>query len=109
MSTEFPGQFSPIPGSFQELALSNSVAVALTLPTAPKSQFSGGGVPKYALVQVNGPNVNWRDDGVPTAGVGGGMVLLGGANPVGFAGNLATAQFISTSGTGSTLLVSYYY
>ncbi len=109
MSSLFPGQFAPIPNSFQAISLTNSVAVALTLPTAPASQWSGGGVPKYALIQVVGANVNWRDDGTPTASVGGGMVVLGGADADGFAGDLVNAKFISTSGSGSTLLVSYYY
>ena len=104
MTSAFPGQFAPVPSSFQSLAITNAAVTSLTLPTGV------GGVPKYALFQVIGPNVNWRDDGVnPTNAVGGGMQLQGGAAPLGFLGNLATAKFISTQAAGSTLLVAYYY
>lgn len=99
----FPGQFSPVPGGFQDLAV-GATAAPLTLPTGPK------GVPKYALMQVLGSNINWRDDGVaPVAGDGGGMFLAATAEPIGFSGNLSTAEFISSNSGGSTLLVSYYY
>lgn len=100
----FPGQFSPMVGSFQSIALTNTAAVKLTLPTGTN------GFPKYALVQALTNAVNWRDDGTaPTASVGGGMVLPISEDPSGFAGDLSAIQFISTSASGSTLLVSYYY
>jgi hypothetical protein len=103
MSNAFPGQWSPIAGSFQAIALTNSAPVLLAPPSGTN------GKAKYALIQVIGANVNWRDDDVaPTSGATGGMTLVGGANPVGFVGNLAAAQFISTSPSGSTLLVAWY-
>ena len=103
MSILLPGQFSPMPGSFRALTLTNSAAQALTLTAG------ANGLPKAALVQAVGQSVNWRDDGVaPTADVGGGMVLTAGADPSAFVGNLSTAKFISTSVSNSTLLVSYY-
>jgi hypothetical protein len=101
--SNFPGQFFPVPNSFQAIAVTNSAPVTLTLTQA------SDGYPKYALIQVIGANVNWRDDGVaPTAAVGGGMGLPASSSPEGFIGNLATAQFISIASGGSTLLVSYY-
>ncbi len=103
-TTLFPGQFQPYPSSFQSIALTNSAAVSLTLPTGVN------GTPKYALVQAVTNSVNWRDDGVaPTASVGGGMVLGTSLEPEGFNGNLSAIKFISTNAGGSTLLVSYYY
>lgn len=105
MSSMFPGQFKPVPSSFQSLALDNVTPQGLApLPTGPN------GYPKYALVQALGANVNWRDDGVaPTAADGGGMFVNSSDAPQGFAGNLFGAEFISTSASGSTLLISYYY
>jgi hypothetical protein len=104
MTTAFPGQLSPIPTSFQAIALTSSAAQGLTLV-----KNAGGVYPRYALLQVMGVNVNWRDDGVaPTNTIGGGMVLLAGGPPIGFLGNLSTAMFISVAAGGSTLLVSYY-
>jgi|SRR5580658_537509 hypothetical protein len=101
--SNFPGQFFPVPNSFQAIAVTNGAAVSLTLTKATD------GMPKYALIQVLGANVNWRDDGVaPTAALGGGMGLPASSSPEGFAGNLSTAQFISTSASGSTLMISYY-
>ena len=104
MSTSlFPGQFQPIPSSFQSIAVTNSATVSLTLPT-------GYGVPKYVLIQALTNSINWRDDGgAPTAASGGGMVLISGAAPVGYVGDLANLKFISTAAGGSTLLASYYY
>lgn len=103
-ASTFPGQFSPIPNSFQAIALTNAAAVGLTLPTG------SNGVPKYALIQVLTNSVNWRDDGVlPTAATTGGMVVPAAQTPEGFIGNISTAKFISTNAGGSTLLVSYYY
>lgn len=105
MFNVFPGQYSPVPSSFQAIAVANgSASPVLTLPTGPN------GVPKYALIQVKGADVNWRDDGVaPTAALGGGMVLAAEQNAIGFNGNLKTVQFISTTAAGSTVLISYYY
>lgn len=101
MSNLFAGQFSPITGSFQTLTLTNSAAQSLTLTSGTN------GVPKYALIQAEGADVRWRDDGTaPTSSSG--MLILANAGPVGFVGNLATAQFISTLGSGSTLDVSLY-
>jgi len=100
----FPGNFSPIPGSFQAITVNNTVPQALTVGAGV------GGNAKYAIMQVLGANVNWRDDGTdPTAAVGGGMFVNAGDDPVGFAGNLFTSLFISTAPGGSTILVSYYY
>lgn len=100
----FSGQFSPMVGSFQSITLTNTSAVKLTLPTGTN------GLPKYALIQAVTNAVNWRDDGVaPTATLGSGMILPVSEDPLGFAGDLATLQFISSSASGSTLLVSYYY
>lgn len=99
----FPGQFSPIPGSFEALPVGHSAAVGLTVPAGAKA----------AIVQVTTADVNWRDDGVdPTADANGGMVLhiegvTNGVITV-FTGNLHTIKFISTKTGGSTLLVSYY-
>lgn len=102
----FAGQFSPIPASFQSIAVTNGAAVGfnMPIPSGPK------GYPKYVLVQVLGANVNWRDDGtVPANNAGGGMFINAGDDPVGFAGNIFTAQFISISGNGSIIMASFYY
>jgi hypothetical protein len=75
----------------------------------PLTTASGLTVPAtatFAIISVEGSNVRWRDDGTaPTATVG--MPMYAGSAPQVFSGNLATAQFISTS-TPSTLDIAYY-
>ena len=100
----FPGQFSPVPSSFQSISVTNSATSSLTVPTGPN------GVAKYALIQAVGNTVNWRDDGgAPTASAGGGVAMTALAVPQGFNGDLSALKFISTAAGGSTLVVSYYY
>jgi len=97
MSNLFPGQYSPL--GFEKLTLTNSAAQNLTVPA----------MSKFALIQAATQAVNWRDDGVaPTAAVGGGMIMPVSLEPMGFAGDLSSLQFISTNAGGSTLLVSFY-
>lgn len=59
----------------------------------------------FALVEAEGIDCRWRDDGVaPTGTVG--MPLYAGPSQV-FSGELATLQFIQTA-AGAVLNVSYY-
>lgn len=99
----FPGVYSPAPNSFQELAVTSSVPVSLTVPNSPTL-----GKAKYVLLQAVTADINWRDDAAPTTGAGGGIVLISGNSPVGYNGNLANLKFIAASGD-ATLLASYYY
>ena len=104
MYSAFPGQFSPIPGSFQVISLDNSEATSLAVPSG-----EGVGLAKYALIQALTADVAWRDDGIdPTPDAEGGMSLLKDQPPIGFLGNLNTIKFISKDSGGSKLLVSYY-
>lgn len=101
----FSGVYAPVPNSFQEIAVTNAAVVTLTVPSSATL-----GKAKYVLLQAVTANINWRDDTVdPASTVGGGMVLISGDSPVGYAGNLANLRFISTASGGSTLLASFYY
>jgi len=68
-----------------------------------------GGIPvgaAYAMVQSEGANVRWRDDGTaPTALLG--MPIYAGASPLVFSNNLAAIKFIQVAPT-ATLDVSFY-
>lgn len=87
-------QSTPVAGA--QMGLSVSGLTSLTVP----------GTATTALIQIEGPNVRWRDDGPsPTTTVG--FLLYGGGAPQVFAGNLAAASFIGVSGS-PTMNVLYY-
>ena len=97
MSVLFNGQFTPL--GFEAVTLASGSVESLVVPSRAK----------MALIQAVGKAVQWRDDGeAPTAAVGGGMYMPINAEPVGFIGNINTAEFVTTDPAGSTLLVSYY-
>lgn len=97
----FQGQFSPMAGTKQALSVTNSAVVTLAVPK------NANGYAKMALIQAVDENVTWWDDGsAPTSSEG--MVLVAGAAPEPFIGNLFTVQFIGASDTNSTLNVTYY-
>ena len=78
-----------------------TVAVKLTIPTVQVPSNPGGYAqqvsPGFAIIQCNGGNVRWRDDGVaPTASVG--MTLAAGAE-LDYTGDINNIQFILSSGT----------
>lgn len=73
-----------------------STAVGLTVPRGAK----------FALIQAEGANVRWRDDGTaPTATVG--MLLSTTSDGLWFTGDLRAVRFIQTT-AGAKLNVSYY-
>lgn len=60
----------------------------------------------YALMQAEGANIRWRDDGVPTAAFG--MRLISGNDPLGFTGpEFSFLQFIQEAATAK-LNVAFY-
>lgn len=72
-----------------------TTATALTIPTGAQ----------FAIVQAEGQDVRWRDDGVdPTATVG--MILAAG-DSMQFLGDLDLVRFIEAT-AGATLNVSFY-
>src|ERR1700730_5958650 len=86
--------YIPVAGSQQITGMTTSTA--LTVPATATA----------ALIQCEGNNVRYWDDGtVPTATVG--MLLAVGGNPLLYAGNLATIRFIQVA-TGAILNVAYY-
>lgn len=61
---------------------------------------------KVALIQCEGQDVRWRDDGTsPTAAIG--MRLYAGAAPFLYTGNLDTIEFIQVGAT-ATMNINYY-
>lgn len=86
--------FGSAPKGFEQLA-DLSAAAALTPPDGAA----------FALLNAEGENVRWRDDGEdPTATVG--MLIVAGVD-VTYQGNLANIRFIEVT-AGATLNVSYY-
>lgn len=85
-----------IPKGFQQLT-DITAAAGLTVP-------SGATV---ALLQAEGDNVRWRDDGInPTTSVG--ILLIADVNqPYMYQGDLSALKFIET-GTDAVLNVVYY-
>lgn len=60
---------------------------------------------RAAIIQAEGDNIRWRDDGIdPTSSVG--MLLPDGAD-IFYTGNLYAIKFIETTGSG-VLNISYY-
>jgi hypothetical protein len=86
------------PLGYQQISAATlAAAQSLTLPVGATS----------AVVQAEGGDVRWRDDGVsPTNSIG--MILYQGMLPI-VVGDPAAIMFIrSTNQTGATLNVSYY-
>jgi hypothetical protein len=96
MSILWQGQFGTPLGYQQYTTLSSAIG----LTSIPKGAT-------YALIQVEGENVRWRDDGTaPTASLG--MILIAGNEPDAFIGSVfKAAKFIQVS-SSATLNVSYY-
>ena len=87
-------QSSPVAGA--QMGLSVATLATLTVPSGATT----------ALIQVEGANVRWRDDGTsPTASVG--FLMYAGGAPQVFAGNLSAVSFIATTGS-PTINVLYY-
>lgn len=60
----------------------------------------------YVLLQAEGQNIRYRDDGIaPSAGIG--LILYAGAAPTKFAGAVELLKFIEVAG-GAKLNVRYY-
>jgi hypothetical protein len=98
-----PGQYKPVPGSFESIPVTDSAVVSLNPPA----------LAKVVLIQVLNDDVNWRDDGTdPTNAPGGGMILHVEGTTNGFltsfTGDLKQLRFISTVDTGSVILATYY-
>lgn len=91
------GSSPPYPATplgYQQIT-SLAAAAPLTIP----------GTATFALVQVEGADVRWRDDGTaPTSAIG---MLLTSSVPVVFSGDLSVLQFIQAQAS-SKLNVSYY-
>jgi hypothetical protein len=89
------------PMGYQQISnASLQASIGLTLPAN-----ANGWAPGYVVIQVQGGNVRWRDDGVaPTAAVG--MTLPSGAE-LDYSGDLSMLRFISSS-LVPILDVSYY-
>lgn len=85
----------------------------LTVLTAAKLLSAiGGGIPTgacYALIDVEGANVRWTDDGttVPTAAIG--NRLLKDAGPFLYDGDLALLKFIEESATAKVNVAFYAF
>lgn len=90
---------------FQQItALTGSTA--LTVPTTMVSDASTNYRPVLALLQAETQNVRWRDDGTaPTAAIG--MILIAGADPYPYDGDLTKIRFIEVAATAK-LNVSFY-
>lgn len=79
-----------------QMGLAITTATALTVPATAT----------FALIQVEGTNVRWRDDGTnPTASVG--FLMYAGSTPQIFSGDLAAVKFIQTAAT-ATINALYY-
>ncbi len=79
-------------------AQDTTISAASALPTVPAATT-------VALIQAEGANIRWRDDGVdPTASVG---MLLGAGTAFWYRGTFAAFKVIQVSG-GGILNVSYY-
>lgn len=87
--------FKQSAGAYQQLAAFNGAAVGLTVPSGAT----------YAVMQAEGGDVRWRDDGTsPTGTVG--MLIASGSTLV-YDGKLAGIKVIGAA-AGSKLNVSYY-
>ncbi|PZQ63365.1 MAG: hypothetical protein DI570_09235 [Phenylobacterium zucineum] len=77
--------------------------------SSKKGLVDGGAIPsatQFALLQAEGADVRWRDDGPdPTATVG--MVLKAGDPPFVYDGDMTALEFIET-GASAKLNVAYY-
>ena len=89
----------------------NTTTPAFSLTTVPTT---GNALPTgtqqagaaLALLQAEGANIRWRDDGtVPTATIG--TILYVGADPYPYSGDLNRIQFIQVA-AGAILNVTYY-
>ena len=87
-----PGQISPL--GYQQIT-TLSAATSLTVPKGAT----------YAVIQAEGADIRWRDDGTdPTASVG--MVIASG-DTLPFAARLGAVRFIQET-AGGVLNISYY-
>lgn len=91
-------QFNPFgstPKGFQAIT-DLSAAVGLTVPAGAS----------FAIFNVTGQNVRWRDDGTnPSATVG--MLIAAGGQDYEYQGNLSAIKFIEVT-SGAKLNISYY-
>ena len=82
-----------------------AASTALAVPTVTVENVASFR-PQLALLQAEGQNVRWRDDGIaPTATVG--MLLIAGSDPYPYDGVLTNIRFIQAAG-GAILNVSFY-
>lgn len=88
-----------------EQMTSLAAAVNLTTPRGPLATDTSKSVARIAIIQAEGANVRWRDDGTnPTASVG--MRLMADRDML-YQGDLSAIKFIQEAG-GAKLNVSYY-
>lgn len=101
----------PVTGSFSAAATAPYQATAVAssqmgLEVVTATSLTVPATATFALINVEGTNVRWRDDGTaPTASVG--FVMYAGAIPQMFSGDLAAVKFIQTAAT-ATINVAYY-
>jgi hypothetical protein len=90
---------------YQQIAAATLAAsTALTIPTVPGN---GALSARYAVIQCEGGEVRWRDDGTaPTSTVG--FLLAQYPDQLVYDGDLTALRFIRTSAS-SILNVSYYF
>lgn len=96
-------------GQYVGLAASTALTTAPTTGTALGGAGQASGqlqAPGLVLLQAEGQNIRWTDDGtVPTATLG--TILYVGADPFPYSGDLSRLKFIQVAAT-ATLNVSYY-
>jgi hypothetical protein len=84
------------PLGYQHVAVSTVSASGLTPPAGVR----------FALIQADGANIRWRDDGVaPTAAIGNRLLNAGTAQE--YSGALSAVQLIA-EGAGAFLNIAYY-
>lgn len=100
---EFQPYLSPavpsvdVTGAFEQLS-SLSVARSLNVPSGRRVN--------YCMVQADGQNVRYRDDGTdPTASIG--MILIAGDPPTKFTHAFSLLRFVEAA-SGAKLNVRYY-
>lgn len=88
-------EYGPIAGSYQQLSITDSTAVSLTVPTGAY----------IAHIQAYDGALRYRDDGTaPTASVGMSVASTG---DIWYDGDLDAIQLISESGTVETNVLYY--
>ena len=85
--------------------MSVTTVVPLTLAAAITAAGLKASTIGYAVIQCSGNPIRWRDDGVPPTTTVGMNIPVGGE--LDYAGEVATFQVVSTTGT-AVLDISFY-